>query len=59
MSTAEWVGLTARSCRHVTQSPIDIGNARALVCELPTAIWVERCATVNILRDSAWRLALS
>lgn len=31
-------GKTARSCRLVTQPPIDIGAVMALVCGLPTAI---------------------
>lgn len=31
-------GETARSCRLVTQPPIDIGAVMALVCGLPTAI---------------------
>lgn len=51
-------GWTARSCRLVTRHPMDIGAVRALVCELPTAIWIERSAKFNIPRDFASRPAL-
>ena len=49
------MGETARSYRPITRPPIDIGEERALVCGLPTAIWVKRSAAVSIPHGCASR----